>query len=140
MANREGSRRRRETISMRIRVQSVTRQPDLITVIFSCAYGGGIAKWLGRIPAANREYDVEFTIRDIHSWRLLPELEGKASVESLAGFTQLRGRVEVCNDGFASIRLGDSIVLAGFAPAEVKHGAHVEIMSRCPAELVPFDL
>lgn len=98
---------------MKIKIEKVSIISGNSKVGFSTEYGNAMANWNGDLPEEGKEYFVEIEIGQTLTLGNNLKIcdEGKYSIEMVESSISLTGCLETIDeDGYAVLRLGDSII------------------------------
>jgi len=124
---------------MHITVTSLALNRPNMTVEFSCLQGTGRGTWKTGVPRLGQEYDVELDLQQplLMEMNAQPARKESPRVSMSEHEVTLVARVEeVFEEGNASLRLGDALILAEYQGEFPAPGTWVEITL---PELVLFD-
>jgi len=105
---------------MKIKVEKVSLDDNVIRVDFSSDYGRSSALWVGEMPTLGTFYDVEFDIDDDLVWgeSIFTTKRDRTMIALEKGAFVVVGKViRFEEDGCLSIVVGESVVLLDVADA-----------------------
>ena len=115
---------------MNVKILKCVKQvADGFIVGFYSQYGTAEGKWVGTEPNLNGEYYIEIDIPGICEWgkQVIPINEKISQIKSNQNRIYLSGKLESVDEGFAVLRIGDSIVAFELIGEEYTTGTYVRV-------------